>query len=53
MRVHYYMDENENPSNIGVAKALTEVHDTSDLREIVGYLVVFIKTHQPTEGGAE
>jgi hypothetical protein len=42
MKLHFYCDENERHSNIGIAKALTEELKVNDLREIVQYLMVFV-----------
>lgn len=41
MKVNLYCEEEEQCSNIGIAKALTEILEVDDLREIAQYLWVF------------
>lgn len=45
MKLHFYCDENEMHSNIGIAKALTEELKVNDLREIAQYLMVFVENN--------
>lgn len=45
MKLHFYYDENEIESNIGIAKALTEELEVNDLREIAQYLMVFVENN--------
>jgi hypothetical protein len=51
----FYLDEHEEASNIGRAKALIDADlNFHDLKEIVDYLSVFIDHNRPmTKGGAE
>ena len=49
MKVCLYCEANEKHSNIGVAKALTELTEifgVNDLREIAQYLLVFVENNQ-------
>lgn len=45
MRVYLYCEAGESSSNIGIAKALTEILGTDDLREIAQYLSVFVENN--------
>lgn len=45
MKLHFYCDENEKCSNIGITKALTEELKVNDLREIAQYLMVFVENN--------
>lgn len=49
MEVHLYCNAEESSSNIGIAKALTEILDVDDLREIAQYLLIFVDNN-PTRG---
>lgn len=55
MNIMFILDDNEHCTNIGIAKALTEAElSHNDLKEIVGYLSVFLYNHDPIKkGGAE
>ena len=55
MRIMFYLDEHEEISNIGRAKALIDADlSFSDLQEIADYLSVFLKNNRPMmKGGAE
>lgn len=50
MKVSLYCEAEEQGSNIGIAKALTEILNVDDLREIAQYLLVFVENN-PTENG--
>lgn len=45
MKVCLYCDAEEPSSNIGIAKALTEILSVDDLREIAQYLLVFAENN--------
>lgn len=45
MKVCLHCEAEESVSNIGIAKALTEILGTDDLREIVQYLLVFAENN--------
>lgn len=45
MRVELYCEIEETVSNIGVAKALTEILDADDLKEIAQYLMIFAENN--------
>ena len=50
MKVNLYCEAGESDSNIGIAKALTEILKTDDLREIVQYLLVFVENNSSEKG---
>ena len=50
MKVCLYCDADEPCSNIGIAKALTEMLDTDALREIEQYLWVFVTNNSVDKG---
>ena len=50
MKVYLHCDAMEPKSNIGVAKALTEILSTDDLREIAEYLLVFANNNSVEHG---
>ena len=45
MRVELHCEAEERDSNIGIAKALTEILDADDLKEIAQYLMVFVENN--------
>lgn len=54
MRIMFYLDEHENVSNIGRAKALIDADlSFADLKEIVDYLSVYMNNNRPMMKGGE
>lgn len=45
MRVELYCEAEEKGLNIGIAKALTEILDANDLKEIAQYLMIFAENN--------
>lgn len=45
MKLSLYCESEEKGSNIGIAKALTEILSADDLKEIAQYLLIFAKNN--------